>query len=155
MHYILDEACLKYTYIPVTPVSIGGARRYVSFFNSVSKFIFHFQGLIHIYVDSCKNLCDPGDPSYNASPMIEVACVISSFLITAVPVVQRKRNEEDLHQVLHKRSSHRAGLRPSQQKVRCISRKAIYLYALFSPYTDEIRVKVIDKNKKEGSKKEV
>ena len=73
MHYILDEACLKYTYIPVTPVSIGGARRYVSFFNSVSTFILHVQGLIHIYVDSCKNLSDPSDPSYNASPMIEVA----------------------------------------------------------------------------------
>ena len=45
----------------------------------MSTFICHFQGLIHIYVDSCKNLSDPSDPSYNASPMIEVAGVIFHF----------------------------------------------------------------------------
>ena len=42
----------------------------------------------------------------------------SFLLIVAFPVVQRKRNEKDVHQVLHKRSSHRAGLRTSQQKVK-------------------------------------
>ena len=123
----------------------------------MSTFIFHFQGLIHIYVDSCKNLSDPSDPSYNASPMIEVADVIFR-LCSLLPflVVQRKRDEEDVHQVLHKRSSHRAGLRPSEQKVSIVFKeKPFIFYAWFSPYTDEIRVKVIDKNKKEGSKKEV
>ena len=81
----------------------------------------------------------------------------SFLLIVAFPVVQRKRDEEDIHQVLHKRSSHRAGLRTSQQKVKYFTtrrKKTIYMFG-FSPYTDEIRVKVIDKNKKEGSKKEV
>ena len=70
-------------------------------------------------------------------------------------VVQRKRDEKDVHQVLHKRSSHWAGLRTSQQKVKYLTwEKNLHAFC-FSPYTDEIRVKVIDKNKKEGSKKEV
>ena len=126
MHNILDEACLTYTYILTTLVSKGCTARCFFLLNSMLKFIFHFQGMIHIYVDSCKNLSDPMDPSYNASPMIEVASGVIRFLISLIvtnPVVQRKGNEKDVHQVLHKRSSHRAGLCTSQQKVKYFTRE--------------------------------
>jgi len=83
------------------------------------------KGLIHIYVDSCKNLSDPMDPSYNASPMIELF------------------NGKETRKTFTKYYTNDPVI---EQGFVLLSR---------NPYTDEIRVKVIDKNKKEGSKKEV
>merc|ERR1711971_609667 len=81
------------------------------------------KGLIHIYVDSCKNLSDPGDPSYNASPMIELF------------------NGKETRKTFTKYYTNDPVI---EQGFVLLSR---------NPYTDEIIVKVIDKNKKEGSKK--
>ena len=45
---------------------------YIHIFNNTISHFYFPQCLIHIFVDSCSGLGDPGDPSYNTSPMVEL-----------------------------------------------------------------------------------
>lgn len=81
--------------------------------------------LIHIFVDSCSGLGDPGDPSYNTSPMVEL--------------FNGRDNQRSWPQYYNNDPV-------IEQGFVMLSR---------SPYTDEIRINVVDKNAKSKKKQVV
>jgi len=83
------------------------------------------QCLIHIFVDSCSGLGDPGDPSYNTSPMVEL--------------FNGRDNQRSWPQYYNNDPV-------IEQGFVMLSR---------SPYTDEIRINVVDKNAKSKKKQVV